>query len=89
MTARTPSSLVPLAAQSREEPVPYSPPRQDDQGNAFFPVAHRCFVDRHLFPGRPVHGPAPLRFPGASWFLRRILAKVPRIITSWLPRREP
>ena len=24
MTARTPSSTVPLAAQSREEPVPYS-----------------------------------------------------------------
>ena len=28
MTARTPSSAVPLAAQSREEPEPYSlPPR--------------------------------------------------------------
>lgn len=27
--------------------------------------------------------------PGASWFLIRILANVPRTITSWLPRREP
>ena len=26
MTARTPSSSVPLAAQSRDEPVPYSAP---------------------------------------------------------------
>jgi len=26
MTARTPNSRVPLAAQSREEPVPYSLP---------------------------------------------------------------
>ena len=27
--------------------------------------------------------------PGTSWFLMRVLAKVPRIITSWLPRRAP
>ena len=26
ITARTPSNIVPLAAQSREEPVPYSLP---------------------------------------------------------------
>ena len=26
ITARTPSSIVPLAAQSRDEPVPYSLP---------------------------------------------------------------
>jgi hypothetical protein len=26
---------------------------------------------------------------GVIWFLMRMLAKVPRIITSWLPRRAP
>jgi aconitase A len=31
----------------------------------------------------------PPSVPGASWFLIRILANVPRTITSWLPRREP
>jgi hypothetical protein len=34
MTALTPSSEVPLAAQSRELPEPYSLPRQDDQRDA-------------------------------------------------------
>ena len=29
------------------------------------------------------------RCPGRSWLRSRMLAKVPRIITSWLPRREP
>ena len=33
-TARTPSSLVPLAAQSREDPMPYSLPAEDDQWDA-------------------------------------------------------
>ena len=31
----------------------------------------------------------PPSTPGTIWFLSRILAKVPRIITSWLPRRVP
>ena len=30
-----------------------------------------------------------LRCPATSWFLSRMFANVPRIITSWLPRREP
>ena len=34
MTARTPSSSVPLAAQSRDDPDPYSLPGQDDQRHA-------------------------------------------------------
>src|SRR3712207_7981875 len=29
------------------------------------------------------------RSPGASWLRRRMFANVPRIITSWFPRREP
>ena len=37
-----------------------------------------------------VDGEAALRLPRATiWFLMRMLAKVPRIITSWLPRRAP
>ena len=32
MTARTPSNLVPLAAQSREEPLPYSAPAKTTSG---------------------------------------------------------
>ncbi len=32
MTARTPSSRVPLAAQSRELPVPYSSPASTTSG---------------------------------------------------------
>ncbi len=31
----------------------------------------------------------PPSVPGASWFRSRMLANVPRTITSWLPRREP
>ena len=31
----------------------------------------------------------PPSTPGTIWFLMRMLAKVPRIITSWLPRRVP
>ena len=34
ITARTPSSFVPFAAQSREEPDPYSLPGQDDEWDA-------------------------------------------------------
>ena len=32
ITARTPSSAVPLAAQSRDEPVPYSLPARTTSG---------------------------------------------------------
>ena len=38
-----------------------------------------------------VHPPSTT-LPDSSrtiWFLMRMLAKVPRIITSWLPRRVP
>ena len=36
MTAFTPSSMVPLAAQSREEPVPYSLPPNTTSGTPSF-----------------------------------------------------
>src|ERR1700709_2670930 len=31
----------------------------------------------------------PPSTPGTNWLRSRMLANVPRIITSWLPRREP
>src|SRR3954471_23392719 len=31
----------------------------------------------------------PPSTPGTSWLRSRMLANVPRIITSWLPRRDP
>lgn len=31
----------------------------------------------------------PPSVPGAIWLRRRMFANVPRIMTSWLPRREP
>ena len=52
MTARTPCSFGPLAAQSREEPVPYSLPRDHDQRHAVGLIAHRGIEDRHLLAGR-------------------------------------
>ena len=48
ITARTPSSRVPLAAQSRDEPEPYSLPASTISGVALVDVAHGGVVDRHL-----------------------------------------
>jgi hypothetical protein len=61
----------------------------DDQRHAILLVAHRRVVDRHLLARRLVPGDAAARLPGTISFLMRMLAKVPRIITSWLPRRVP
>ena len=53
-TARTPSITVPLAAQSRDEPEPYSLPRDDDERDAGRLVLHRSLEDAHLLAGREV-----------------------------------
>ncbi len=89
MTARTPSSLVPLAAQSRDEPGAVLGAGDHDAaarprpGTAW--TRRRCVV---LSPsGRCTV--MPPSSPGRGAFLRRMLANVPRIITSWLPRRAP
>src|SRR5882672_4432610 len=50
ITARTPSSSVPLAAQSREEPVPYSLPA----------ITLRGFEDSRLLTVGQMHGEAAL-----------------------------
>src|SRR2546423_13964826 len=41
-----------------------------------------CSPDRWLTVNPP-------STPGTSWLRSRMLANVPRIITSWLPRRDP
>ena len=48
MTARTPSRLVPLAAQSREEPGAVLLARQHHERDAVLGVLHRRVVDGHL-----------------------------------------
>ena len=45
-TARTPSSIVPLAAQSRDEPDPYSLPASTTSGHALGPVPLGGLEDR-------------------------------------------
>jgi hypothetical protein len=40
--------VVPFAAQSRDEPVPYSLPGEDHERHAVLLVAHGGVVDRHL-----------------------------------------
>ena len=54
ITALTPSSSVPFAAQSRDEPVPYSLPAMTTSGVASCLVLHRRVVDRHLLAARHV-----------------------------------
>ena len=60
MTAFTPSNIVPLAAQSRDEPVPYSLPASTIEWRALPLVLERGIVDRHLFAARLMTGPAAL-----------------------------
>ena len=49
---------VPFAAQSREEPVPYSLPAKITSGTRSRAIAHRRVVDRHLIAGGIVDGDA-------------------------------
>ena len=88
ITARTPNSRGPFAAQSRDDPAPYSFPARTSSGTrsaAYFSDASK--IDICSPSGRwRVNHPS---VPGASRFLSRTLANVPRTITSWLPRREP
>jgi len=70
---------------------------QHDQVDALGDVAHGGVVDRHLLGVGIVTGQvagcsrlrAAARVPPPMRLRRRMLANVPRIITSWLPRREP
>ena len=80
---------MPLAAQSRDEPEPYSLPASTTSGvpfSRYFSEASKTVVTSPSSVKSRVNPPS---VPGASWLRSRMLAKVPRIITSWLPRREP
>ncbi len=59
-TARTPRSSVPFAAQSRDEPEPYSFPAIITQRHAFVAILHRGVVDGHLLVAGLMDGPAAL-----------------------------
>ena len=59
-TARTPSNVVPFAAQSRDDPEPYSLPASTTSGVPCFGVTHGCVVDRGHVAGREERGEAPL-----------------------------
>ena len=84
---------MPFAAQSRELPVPYSSPPNTTSGVPCATVAHRGVVDGHLLAAgleqRHAAFLARRGVGGSIRFLMRTLAKVPRIITSSLPRRLP
>src|SRR5262249_16792153 len=99
ITAFTPSKRVPFAAQSREEPAPYSVPARITNGvlfSAYFIAASKIDIwsPSPPFFELPVRlGPKylvrPPSVPGTIRFLIRTFAKVPRVITKSFPRREP
>ena len=60
ITARMPRRFVPLAAQSREEPVPYSLPAKTTSGTPSLLVAHGGVVDEHPLARGLMDGEAAL-----------------------------
>ena len=60
-TALTPSSSVPFAAQSRDEPEPYSLPAMISSGTPASLVLHRRVVDRHHLAAGQVASSSRLR----------------------------
>ena len=59
-TALTPSSMVPLAAQSRDDPEPYSAPATMTSGTPSSRVGDRRVVDAQLLAAGQVAGEAAL-----------------------------
>lgn len=80
MTALTPSSDVPLAAQFLEDPEPYSLPPRTTSGMSSVRVGHRGVKDclRSIRQEVLAYPPSTPR----SWLRRRMLANVPRTMTS-------
>ena len=64
ITALTPSRAGPLAAQSRELPLPYSLPANTTSGDAFLLVAHGGVVDGQHVARGIVDRPAALAAAG-------------------------
>ena len=78
MTAFTPSSAVPLAAQSRDEPGAVLLAGEDDERDAGLLVPLRGLEDgRHRAVVRVKSRVTPPSVPGASWLRSRMLANVP------------
>jgi hypothetical protein len=88
ITALTPSRFGPFAAQSRDDPEPYSLPARTIVGvpSARYRSAASKIVISSPLGTCTVHVPSE---PGTSLLRRRTFANVPRTITSWLPRRAP
>ena len=88
ITARTPSNAVPFAAQSRDDPEPYSAPAKTIKGT---PSDRYRAETSNTLPSVPSGRCTltPPSDPGTSLFRSRMFANVPRTITSWFPRREP
>ena len=85
---------MPFAAQSRLDPEPYSlPPMMTSGTPSFWYAIAASKMLTTSVPGRcRVHPPStrePSSRGGTSRFRSRTLANVPRIITSWCPRRDP
>ena len=93
ITARTPSRRVPLRGPVARGAGAVLLAADHDERHALLRVAHRRVVDRQLLAVGQVAREAALGqrlTPGPpSRLRRRMFAKVPRIITSWLPRRAP
>mmetsp|Transcript_6420 Transcript_6420/g.7200 ORF Transcript_6420/g.7200 Transcript_6420/m.7200 type:complete len:251 (-) Transcript_6420:1709-2461(-) len=89
ITTLTPCRYGPLAAQSREDPLPYSLPARITSGvPAFWYSIAASKIDSFLPVGKwIVYGPV---WPSPTILLpRRVFAKVPRTMIRSFPRREP
>src|SRR3954469_7515968 len=88
MTARTPSRRGPFAAQSRDEPEPYSLPAM--MTSAVFVVLYFSDASKiDMVSPEGMYFVTPPSEPGTILLRSRTFANVPRPIPSWLPRREP
>ena len=77
----------PLGRPVAAAPDPYSLPASTTSG-VLAGIAHGGVEDAHPLAAGQVLGDVAL-LVGASRLRSRMLAKVPRIITSWWPRRAP
>ena len=78
-----------MAAQSRDEPGAVLAAGDDEQRHALVAVAHRGVVDERLLAVRAGGRCTGPPCPSTSRLRSRMLPNVPRIITSWWPRRAP
>ena len=77
-----------MAAQSRDEPLPYSLPATATRGVRSW--RYRSAASKIVIVSPDgTWTVRPPSVPGTIRFLRRMLAKVPRTITRSSPRREP